>query len=71
MKNRLSEWLKRTGTKRGDFARVIGVAPSYITLLCSETPAWPGRDIAARIREATSGEITADDFLPPTTGAAA
>jgi hypothetical protein len=65
MTNRLTEWLNQTGTKRGDFAKAIGVAPSYVTLLCSDAPAWPGREIASKIREATGGAVTADDFLPP------
>lgn len=64
MTNRLSEWLIETGTRRSDFAKAIGVVPSYVTLLCSERPAWPGRDIAIRIREATGGRVSADDFLP-------
>lgn len=65
MSNRLNEWLSATGTKKADFAKAIGVAPSYVTLLCSDEPAWPGRDVAARIRKATGGAVSADDFLPP------
>lgn len=70
MSNRLNDWLKKTGMRRGDFAKAIGVVPSYVTLLCSEEPAWPGRDIAAKIREVTKGAITANDFLPSKTRAA-
>ena len=65
MSNRLNDWLLETRTKRTDFAKTIGVVPSYVTLLCSDTPAWPGREIASKIREATAGAVTADDFLPP------
>jgi hypothetical protein len=65
MSNRLNDWLEKTGTKRADFAKAIGVVPSYITLLCSDEPAWPGRDIATKIRDVTGGAVTADDFLPP------
>ena len=65
MSNKLSEWLTTTSTKKADFANAIGVVPSYVTLLCSDKPAWPGRDIATRIREVTGGAVTADDFLPP------
>lgn len=50
--------------KRSKFAEAIGVSPAYVTLLCSEAPTWPGRDVASRIREVTDGAITADDFLP-------
>lgn len=63
--NKLDQWLKDTGTRRSAFAEAIGVAPSYVTLLCSEKPGWPGKDVATRIREVTGGKVTADDFLPP------
>ncbi len=62
--SKLAAWLEEANIKRKDFAEKIGVAPSYITLLCSETPAWPGRDVASRIKEVTGGVVTADDFLP-------
>lgn len=65
MSNRLTAWLSETGMKRGDFAKAIGVAPSYVTALCADKPAWPGRDVASRIREVTGGLVTADDFLAP------
>lgn len=63
--SKLVTWLEATGTKRGEFAKAIGVSPAYVTLLCSESPSWPGRDVAARIRDVTGGVVTADDFLPP------
>ncbi len=70
MSNRLNEWLTATNTKRTDFAKAIGVVPSYVTLLCSDKPAWPGRDIATKIRDVTEGAVTPDDFLPPKTASA-
>lgn len=66
--SKLGQWLKETRTKRSAFAAEIGVAPSYVTLLCSDSPAWPGRDVATKIREATRGAVTADDFLPTAQG---
>ena len=69
--SKLAAWLETADIKRKDFAERIGVAPSYVTLLCSEAPAWPGRDVAARIKEVTGGAVTADDFLPVTEGDAA
>jgi 3,4-dihydroxy 2-butanone 4-phosphate synthase/GTP cyclohydrolase II len=63
--SKLGEWLEATNTKRSAFAAAIGVSPAYVTLLCSDAPAWPGREVAAKIREATGGAVTADDFLPP------
>lgn len=62
---KLAKWLKEHHVKRSVFAEQIGVAPSYVTLLCSDEPGWPGRDVASRIREITNGAVTADDFLPP------
>jgi hypothetical protein len=64
MTNRLNEWLANSGMKKIDFAKAIGVVPSYVTLLCSNEPVWPGRDVAAKIKEVTGGAVTADDFLP-------
>jgi len=60
---KLIEWLKATNTRRNAFAREIGVSPSYVTQLCAGT-IWPGRDVIARIRDATGGEVTANDFMP-------
>lgn len=62
--NKLARWLETTDTKRNAFAERIGVAPSYVTLLCSDKAPWPGREVASRIRDATGGAVTADDFLP-------
>lgn len=62
---KLIDWLAETGMGRSAFAKQIGVRPSYVTLLCSDEPSWPGREIATRIRDATNGAVTANDFLPP------
>jgi DNA-binding transcriptional regulator YdaS (Cro superfamily) len=59
---KLSEWLKGCSLTRRAFAKKVGVAPSYITALCDGT-VWPGHDVAARIKAATDGEVTPDDFL--------
>lgn len=63
--SKLGDWLETSNMKRTAFAEAIGVRPSYVTLLCSDKPAWPGRKIAGRIRDVTGGAVTADDFLPP------
>lgn len=60
--SKLASWLEETKTKRKDFAERIGVAPSLITMLCSGA-VWPGRDVASKIRDATGGAVTPDDFL--------
>lgn len=59
----LSEWLRREGVTRVDFAKRIGVSPSHVTGLCDGV-SWPGRDVAAEILKATNGEVTPGDFLP-------
>jgi len=61
---KLDDWLRATGTRRNAFAAAIGVTPSYVSQLCAGT-LWPGRDIMTRIRTATNGAVSADDFLPP------
>jgi 3,4-dihydroxy 2-butanone 4-phosphate synthase/GTP cyclohydrolase II len=59
---RLGEYLSERGIKKGDFAREIDVSAGWITALCDGT-GWPSRDVAEKIARATSGEVTADDFL--------
>lgn len=58
----LSAWLLANRVKRKDFAALIGVSPSHVTALCEGT-VWPGRDVANRITDQTSGAVTANDFL--------
>lgn len=60
---RLSAYLDENRIKRSAFAETIRVSPGYVTDLC-EDRCWPGRDVILRIREATGGAVTADDFLP-------
>lgn len=62
---KLADWIEREGIKRKDVAEALSVSPSYVTMLCSETPNWPGRDLIGRINELTSGAVSANDFLPP------
>jgi DNA-binding transcriptional regulator YdaS (Cro superfamily) len=62
--SKLAAWLERTETKRSAFAESVGVSPSYVTQLCAGT-IWPGRDVIERIRDATGGEVTANDFMTP------
>lgn len=69
-KNPLAKWLMANGIRRCQFAKTIGVAPSYITLLCSDASSWPSRTVAARIRKATDGSVTANSFLPQSVGRA-
>jgi 3,4-dihydroxy 2-butanone 4-phosphate synthase/GTP cyclohydrolase II len=60
---KLAEWLKRTGTKRVDFAARIGVSPATITQLCRENAPWISRETAEAIARETGGTVTPNDFL--------
>lgn len=60
---RLDDWIKAQGTTRAKFAERVGVSPSLIAQLCTDR-VWPGKGVAARIAAETSGEVTANDFLP-------
>jgi len=59
---KLSEYLEIKGIKRGEFAQSIGVTGGWITSLCDGT-GWPSREVAEKISAATSGDVTANDFL--------
>lgn len=59
---KLSDWLDESDLTRAAFAKLIEVSPSYITLLCSAEPAWPGRETVEKIHKKTHGDVTALDF---------
>lgn len=60
---KLDLWLDRRGETRIAFARRLGVSPATITALCNGETAWMSRDMAARVAEATGGEVTPNDFI--------
>ena len=60
---KLSDWLKRNGVSRTEFARRIGVSPGAVTLICRDDGAWLSRDTAERIVAETGGAVTPNDFL--------
>ncbi len=60
---KLAEWLTRSGVKRADFARRIGVSPGAVTQICREDGAWLSRETAQRILAETRGAVTPNDFL--------
>ena len=64
---KLTDWLRRKGVSRAEFARRIGVSPSAVTLICRDDGAWLSRETAERIVSETSGAVTPNDFLlnPP------
>ncbi|CAN1492468.1 Bifunctional GTP cyclohydrolase II/ 3,4-dihydroxy-2-butanone-4-phosphate synthase [Rhabdaerophilaceae bacterium] len=60
---KLATWLKRSKTKRVEFAALIGLSPASVTLLCNDDSAWVSRETAERIARATQGAVTPNDFL--------
>ena len=60
---KLADWLVRSGVKRVDFARRIGVSPGAVTLICRDDGAWVSRETAERIVAETRGAVTPNDFL--------
>jgi 3,4-dihydroxy 2-butanone 4-phosphate synthase / GTP cyclohydrolase II len=60
---KLSDWLRRNGVGRAEFARRIGVSPGAVTLICRDQGAWLSRETAERIVEETQGAVTPNDFL--------
>lgn len=61
---RLAEWLKNNKKTQRDFAAEIGISAGYLSQLCAEPPSfWPSRVVAERIRKATCGAVTPNDFL--------
>lgn len=60
---KLGTWLKKTGTRRIEFAQRIGVSPASITQACREDAPWVSRDTAERIARETRGAVTPNDFL--------
>ena len=65
---KLTDWLRRNGVSRSDFARRIGVSPGAVTLICRDDGGWLSRETAERIVAETAGAVTPNDFLlnPPT-----
>lgn len=61
---RLSAFLDLPGQRATDLAHKCGVAVSTITRV-SRGEKSPSLKLIQRIRDATRGAVTADDFLPP------
>jgi len=71
---KLAEYLKTAEGPDADFASSIGVSRQALHRYCSGERT-PRPEVMVRIRDATKGAVTADDFLPaspaPAEGAAA
>lgn len=60
----LADYLARHDITAAAFARVLGVHPATVGRYLSRKRV-PRPTLALRIRRATYGEVTADDFLEP------
>lgn len=60
---RLDEWLALSKETRSAFARRAGLSPAAVTALCNDPGVWVSRETAARIAEATGGDVTPNDLL--------
>lgn len=58
----ISSWLRSTKTSEGQFAEHIGVSRQALHRY-KNGERTPRPYVLARIREATNGAVTADDFL--------
>jgi DNA-binding transcriptional regulator YdaS (Cro superfamily) len=58
----LETYLQKKKLNYSEFARLIDVPPSYVSMLCKAS-FWPGRQIMLRILRATEGKVTPNDLL--------
>jgi 3,4-dihydroxy 2-butanone 4-phosphate synthase / GTP cyclohydrolase II len=64
MTNKLAAWLDAypKPMKKVDFARELGVTPSYVTQLCKKDAPWVTREMAIKIAEISRGAVTPNDL---------
>lgn len=67
---KLSAWMAASGTNDEALSKAIKCSRPMVTRL-RRGQASPSLALAHRIREATGGAVTADDFLPPLAAAPA
>lgn len=60
---KLPEWLAANDVTMVAFAKTVGVTPSAVSRWCSGE-LFPATDKLVRIRRATMGAVSADDFMP-------
>jgi transcriptional regulator with XRE-family HTH domain len=58
----LATWLSKNKMTNTEFARKVGVVPSYVTAILSRK-IWPSREVMKRIVAATDGRVTPNDLL--------
>lgn len=62
-KTKLAAWMKDNGITDADLAEMVGTSREQINRVRNgvSSPSW---GLAAKLKAATRGVITADDFLP-------
>ena len=67
--NALRDWLEAEPPPmtKIEFAKRIGVTPSFVSMLCADGAPWPNREIVRRIGVVTRGAVTPNDLAgyPP------
>ena len=59
---KLRDWMKKNGVKQDQFAVETGIGQSTLSQFCTGARR-PSLKMMGRIREATKGEVTPNDFL--------
>ena len=64
MTNKLAVWLNAypKPMTKVEFAKKLGVTPSYVSQLCQLDYPWVARDKALLIADITNGEVTPNDL---------
>lgn len=60
---KLSDWLKREGLSKAEFARRTALSEGMVSLLCRDAT-WLSKETAKTIKDTTGGDVTPNDFLP-------
>lgn len=75
--NPLRKWFSKKPQPMNlkEFAEKLGVTPSYVSQLCSDSPPWPKRHITVKIGILTRGAVTPNvlagftkKLIPPLNG---
>ncbi len=65
----LDQWIKQSGTRKGDIARSLGISPGRVSQLLSGE--MPSLDLAVKIQRLTGNQVRPESFsLPFAAGAA-
>lgn len=60
---KLADYLDREQITRAEFARRTGLSEGMVSLLCRDET-WLSKETARKIKDATNGDVTPNDFMP-------